>query len=62
MRVKLKSAVCWPPTQITSAGVTLEVSDELANDWIGRGIAEASVPVQPLPPPPPPQQQPKGKR
>lgn len=60
MRVKLKSAVCWPPTQITSAGVTLEVSEELANDWIRRGIAEANAPVQPSPPPAPPQT--KGKR
>lgn len=60
MRVKLKSAVILPSCEIAPAGVTLEVSEEVANNWIGRGLAEeVSAPV---PPPPPPTPQPKGKR
>lgn len=63
MRVKLKSAVILPTCEIAPAGVTLEVSEEVATGWCERGIAEmapAPAPAPaPLPPPPPPPQQPK---
>ncbi len=60
MKVTLKSAVILPSTEIAPAGVTLEVSEEVASNWIGRGLAEEVIaPAPPLPPPP---QQPKGKR
>lgn len=63
MRVKLKSAVILPSCEIAPAGVTLEVSEEVAKDWCARGIAEEAP--APMPDPvakPVSQQQTKGKR
>lgn len=61
MRVKLLSAVIITATcEIVAAGETLDVAEEIATDWLKRGIAEKAPPP---PPPPPPQQAPtKGKR
>lgn len=60
MLVKLKTPVLWPHGSLTEAGATLDVLEDMAADWIKRGIAE---PVTSTPAPTPVYTPPsKGKR
>jgi len=48
MKVKLKTNMLWPPGNTTPAGEIVVLSEEMADDWIKRGLAE---PVTPAPEP-----------
>jgi len=66
MKVILKTNMLWPPGSTTPAGEIVVLSEEMADDWIERGLAEpvtpAPEPVHARPAPEPAKAHPKGKK